>query len=101
MSEKMVRMSFTVPPQFRDDLSYISARMGISKSATLVNLLSEPLPAVVSLLQEIPVEPPTDDLQRRRVARRFRDSSIKSIEDETAKLKSILSGSGIFSGDGQ
>jgi hypothetical protein len=99
MSEKMVRMSFTVPPQFQDDLNYISARMGISKSAALVNLLSEPLPSIVQLLREIPAEPPTDDLGKRRVARRFRDSSMQAIEDETAKLKSILDGMDLFTGD--
>ena len=98
MADKMVRMSFTVSPQFRDDLDYVSRRMGISKSACLANLLAHPLPLMANILRDLPEESITDDLQRRRIARRFRDSSVKIIEDETAKLRSIVDSSEFFEG---
>jgi len=66
MSEKMVRMSFTVPPSLRADLDYLSARLSITKSALLTELVTGPLADLRSLLQLVPDNPTQDDLVRAR-----------------------------------
>lgn len=89
MSEKMVRMSFTVPPQFRDELDYISSRLGVSKSSALQSLLGDPLSKVADLLRQVPEEgapfPRDSD-----VSRRFRDSSITYITDAAQRVSELL-----------
>lgn len=66
MSEKMVRMSFTVPPSVRRDLDYISARMGVTKSALLSELIATPLGDLRSLLELVPDNPTEADMVRAR-----------------------------------
>lgn len=66
MSEKMVRMSFTVPPQVRADLDYLSARLGVTKSALISELLATPLADLRSLVEMVPDNPSQDDLLRAR-----------------------------------
>lgn len=66
MSSKMVRMSFTVPPQLRADLDYVSARLGITKSALLTELVGQPLTDLRSLMELVPENPTEADLLRAR-----------------------------------
>lgn len=66
MSEKMVRMSFTVPPALRADLDYLSARLGITKSALLSELVSTPLHDLRTLVESVPDNPTEADLVRAR-----------------------------------
>lgn len=66
MSEKMVRMSFTVPPQVRADLDYLSTRLGVTKSALISELLATPLADLRSLVEMVPDNPSQDDLLRAR-----------------------------------
>jgi len=66
MSEKMVRMSFTVPPSLRADLDYLSARLGITKSALLSELVSTPLHDLRTLVESVPDNPTEADLVRAR-----------------------------------
>lgn len=66
MSEKMVRMSFTVPPSLRADLDYLSARLGITKSALLSELVSTPLHDLRTLVESVPDNPSEADLVRAR-----------------------------------
>lgn len=66
MSSKMVRMSFTVPPQIRADLDYVSARLGITKSALLTELVGQPLTDLRSLMELVPENPTEADLLRAR-----------------------------------
>jgi len=66
MSEKMVRMSFTVPPQVRADLDYLSSRLGVTKSALISELLATPLADLRSLVEMVPDNPSQDDLLRAR-----------------------------------
>lgn len=68
MSEKMVRMSFTLPPQLRADLDYLSTRMGVTKSALVSELLTTPLHDLRSLVETVPDNPNKDDLVRARGA---------------------------------
>jgi len=66
MSEKMVRMSFTLPPQIRADLDFLSTRLGVTKSALVAELLGSPLTDLVSLVSMVPENPTQEDLLRAR-----------------------------------
>jgi len=66
MSEKMVRMSFTLPPQLRADLDYLSSRLGVTKSALVSELLTSPLHDLRSLVESVPDNPTQEDLIRAR-----------------------------------
>lgn len=68
MSEKMVRMSFTLSPQTRADLDYLSGRLGVTKSALVAELLGAPLSDLRSLIEMVPDNPTSDDLVRARGA---------------------------------
>lgn len=64
--KKMVRMSFTVPPEFQADLNYLSARIGVSKSALLAEMLQGPLADLRGLVESVPPNPTQGDLVRAR-----------------------------------
>ena len=64
MSEKMVRVSFTVPPHIRSDLDYLCTRMGVTKSALVSELLSGPLGDLRELMEMVPENPTSEDLLR-------------------------------------
>lgn len=66
MSEKMVRMSFTLPPSLRRDLDYVSGRIGVTKSALVSELLGPALSDLSALLSTIPENPSEADLLRAR-----------------------------------
>jgi len=66
MSEKMVRMSFTLPPQLRADLDYLSSRLGVTKSALVSELLTSPLHDLRQLVESVPDNPTQEDLIRAR-----------------------------------
>lgn len=85
-SRNRVRMSFTLPPSVQNDLSYISMRLHISKSAILAHILEKPLPLFVSLLRQIPPDMPANDLAQARVIRNFKNNSRQAIADELHNL---------------
>lgn len=66
MSEKMVRMSFTVPPSLRSDLDYLSSRLGVTKSALVTELMAGPLQDLRSLVELVPDNPTEEDVLRAR-----------------------------------
>lgn len=86
MASKLVRMSFTLPPAIRDDLHYLSSRMGVSKSALVSELLGPPLHDLRQLMELVPENPTEADLLRARgrsnelIAARLR--SLRSIEGD-------------------
>jgi hypothetical protein len=82
MSEKVVRMSFTVPPSIRSDLDYLSARTGVTKSAILSELLTTPLSDLKSLMEMVPENPTKEDVLR---------ASGRSNELISARLRSLRS----------
>lgn len=82
MSEKMVRMSFTVPPSIRQNLDYLSSRMGVTKSALVSELLTTPLSDLRDLMEMVPDNPSEADLLR---------ASGKSNELIAARLRSLRS----------
>jgi len=82
MSEKMVRMSFTLPPSVRANLDFLSVRMGVTKSSLVAELLSGPLGDLRSLMELVPENPTEEDLIRARG---------KSNELITQRLRSLRS----------
>lgn len=64
MSEKMVRMTFTVPPSVRANLDYLSGRLGVTKSSLAVELLGLPLEDLRSLVEMVPDNPTQADMVR-------------------------------------
>lgn len=63
---KMVRCSFTLPPEMKADLAHISSRLGVSQSSLLSTLVAEPLRDVRQVLDAIPPSPTPDDFLRAR-----------------------------------
>lgn len=85
----MVRMSFTVPPSFRDDMDYVAMRLGVSKSSVLSSMMSEALSDMVLILRDIPPVPSEPDVLR------FRDSSVSLINSRLGELKAVMDESGV------
>lgn len=63
---KLSRTSFTLPPQLLADLAYISARIGVSRSALLADLSAEPIADLRKLLESVPPSPTPADVLRLR-----------------------------------
>lgn len=82
MSEKMVRMSFTLPPSVRANLDFLSVRMGVTKSSLVAELLNGPLGDLRALMEMVPENPTEEDLIRARG---------KSNELITQRLRSLRS----------
>jgi len=59
-------MSFTLPPQTRADLDYLSDRLGVTKSALVAELLGTPLHDLRSLVEMVPDNPTEEDALRAR-----------------------------------
>jgi hypothetical protein len=66
MSQTMVRVSFTIPPQVRANLDHLSGRLGVSKSALITELLEAPLGDLRELMDLIPENPTPEDVLRAR-----------------------------------
>jgi len=62
MSENMVRVSFTVPPQVREDLGYLSGRLGVTKSSFVSLLLGQAVADLRKLMEAVPVDPGAQDM---------------------------------------
>ena len=68
MTQKMVRVSFTVPPETRANLDYLSTRLGVTKSALVTELLGVPLADLRALVESVPENPTEADVLRARGA---------------------------------
>jgi len=53
----MVRVSFTVPPQVREDLGYLSGRLGVTKSSFVSLLLGQAVADLRKLMEAVPEDP--------------------------------------------
>lgn len=86
MTEKMVRVSFTIPAPIRKDLDYLADRLGVSKSALVSELLGVPLGDLRELMEMVPDNPTAEDVVRARgksnslIAHRLRN--LRSIEGD-------------------
>jgi predicted DNA-binding protein len=81
MSEKMLRMSFTVPREVYDDLNEISQALGITKSAVVAQVLGATLRDMLELVQHASSIDTPDGLKR------FRGKSESLIEDKLAQFR--------------
>lgn len=86
---KLARLTFTVPPQIVDDLAYVSARVGVSRSALVSDLLLDPLHDLRGLLESVPSPAGNDDMLR------LRGKSEELIEQRLSDLRSALDSAGI------
>jgi len=80
---KLQKVSLALDPVVVLDLGYLTARMGISRSALVNNLLTEAVPAMRKLLEQVPLSPTPAD------AIRFGGESIKIVDERIAELQGI------------
>lgn len=57
MRRNLSKISITVPPGLVTDLAYVCSRTGVSRSALIAYLLSEGVPAMRKLLEQVPLDP--------------------------------------------
>jgi hypothetical protein len=81
------RCTFSVPRQVADDLAYVSSLLGVSQSALLSELLSEPVAGMADLLRSTVGE----DLGKPEVARRLRGDSINYVQHAVSEFMHRLS----------
>ena len=63
---KVKKTSFSLAPSLINDLDYIASRMGISRSALLMNISQVPISDLRKLLEGIPENPSQADILRNR-----------------------------------
>lgn len=61
-----VRVGVSLPESLLGDLSYVAGRLGITRSALLVQLCSEPASDLRSLVELVPDNPTEQDVKRLR-----------------------------------
>lgn len=89
---KMIRTSFTLPPDVHDDLSYVARRLGVTRSALVADLLREALSMVVPSLRELPEDPDERDVLR------YRGESERLIDQRLESARRLRDD--LFSGQG-
>lgn len=57
MRRNLSKISITVPPELVTGLAYVCSRAGVSRSALIAYLLSEGVPAMRKLLEQVPLDP--------------------------------------------
>lgn len=80
---KLQKVSLALDSAVVLDLGYLTARLGISRSALVNNLLTEAVPAMRKLLEQVPLSPTPAD------AIRFRGESMKIVDERIAELQGI------------
>lgn len=63
---KMVKIAMSMPPALVDDLDYLTARLGVSRSALAAELLSDAVAEMRRVVSLIPPNPTPADLPRMR-----------------------------------
>lgn len=61
-----LKIALSLSPGVVDNLDYISGRLGISRSALVDNLLTESLPVMRKLFEQVPYSPTPVDVVRAR-----------------------------------
>jgi hypothetical protein len=83
---KTTKISVSLSAELVDDLDYLSARMGVSRSAVISEMLSEAASEARRLLAMVPPNPTPADVLRMRgqseEAIRARLESIKGMTDD-------------------
>lgn len=90
---KMKRASFTLPPDLDQDLTYVSQRLGVSRSALVAEMLREGLSFLSNSLQQIPEQATeTDVLRYRGESKKLVDSRLESARRMRDDLFSDMEG---------
>ena len=84
------KVTISLPPQLNADLGYLSHRMGISKSALLANISTEPISDMRKLLEDIPENPSAADIVRSRGA------SKSIVEKRLSEIMQLGEGDDLF-----
>lgn len=77
------KVSLALDPAVVTDLAYITARMGVSRSALVNHLLGESIPTMRKLLEQVPLSPTPADTVR------FRGESAVIVQERIADLQGI------------
>lgn len=77
------KVSLALSQPIVDDLDYVSGRLGVSRSALVNSMLTEAIPTMRKMLEQIPLSPTPADVVR------FRGESAKIVEDRLADLQGI------------
>lgn len=80
---RLQKISLALDPSVVSDMAHISKRLGVSRSALVGYLLSESVPVMRQLLDQIPLSPTPAD------AVRFRGESIALVQERIADLQGI------------
>lgn len=83
MEVQAKKISVSIPSPLLDDLQYLSARLGVSRSALITELLGDALPVVVGLLKMVPEGASPDE------AKRFRGASVDIIRERVAEAQRL------------
>ena len=81
MAVKMVKRTFSLPPEVHEHLGYVSRRIGVSRSALLVGLIAEPLADMAALFEDLGESPTEADVVR------FRGKSRDLVEQRIEGLR--------------
>jgi hypothetical protein len=77
------KVSLALDPAVVSDLAYLTARLGVSRSALVNNLLAAAVPPMRALLEQVPLSPSPADTVR------FRGDSIALVEERIADLQGM------------
>lgn len=84
---RMVRTSFTLPPEVVEQISFVSTRLGATKSAIVGQVLSEALGPLSALLQAIPADATADPEE---TLLRLRGASGELIRGRLDNLRDVM-----------
>lgn len=60
------KITLSVPPDLVEGLDYISGRVGVTRSALVTSLMSEPIRDLWDLVSQVPENPSPEDVVRLR-----------------------------------
>lgn len=90
----MKRTSFSLPEDFVSDLSYVSRRLGVTRSALVSELMGELVCSYAGILRQLPEDP---DAVTDADLKRFRGSSVDLVKRKIQNVKDQHSGFDLFS----
>lgn len=81
------RVSLSLPPDLVDDVDYICARLGLSRSGFIAQLLLNlDIKSIRSVVQNVPEQPTDDDVKR------FRGASEDYFREQIKRLQELQGG---------
>lgn len=83
MERHQKKISITISPELVSDLDFISRRLGVSRSALISEMLSEPVRVAAELFHTIPENPTPEDVLR------FRGDSEDVVRGRIAQLNAM------------